>query len=130
LGFPGRSTLGGGWVTEDEEFLLVLVLVVEVCEGVDAIGGADFVRRPTELADGALALFSVGGEAWPLPVRVGVPPRRPPRPPRPRSLLLAPPRPLFSLRTVEPRSSVCLQSSRVEVGPAGGGMESEAMMDR
>jgi len=116
-------------VTEDEEFLpvLVLVLVVEVCEGVDAIGGADFVGP--ELADGALALFSVGGGPWPLPVRVGVPPRRPPRP-RPRSLLLAPPRPLFSLRTVEPRSSVCLQSSLVEVGPAGGGMEREAMMDR
>ena len=126
MGFPGRPTPGGGWVTEDEEFLLVLV--VEVCEGVDAIGGADFVGP--ELADGALALFSVGEGPWPLPVRVGVPPRRPPRPPRPRSLLLAPPRPLFSLRTVEPRSSVCFQSSRVEVGPAGGGMEREAMMDR
>lgn len=43
-------------MTEDEEFLLV----VEVCEGVDAIGGADFAGPG--LADGALELFSVGGE--------------------------------------------------------------------
>ena len=56
LGFPGRPTPGGGWGGEEEEPLLA----VEVCEGVDTIGGADLVG--TGRAGGVSVLFSVGEE--------------------------------------------------------------------
>lgn len=115
LDLSGMSTLGSGWGEDEEEFLLAL----EVCDGADTIEG------------GVFRLFSVGGEPRPLAPLVDVPPRRPPLPPRPRSLRLAPLRPLFRPRGVEVlRSPVWPQSSRVEVGPAGGGMEREAMRVR
>ena len=121
LGLSGRSTPGNGWGCEDEEEFL---LAVEVCDGADTIGGADLVGT-------GLAVFSVGGELRPLAPRVEEPPRRPPLPPRPRSLRLALLRPLFEPRgAAELRSPVCPQSSRVEVGPAGGGREMDAMRDR
>jgi hypothetical protein len=117
------SVRSSGWEGEDEEdFLLAFG-----CGGADTIEGAD-------LGSGFAVVFMVGEELepWPLPPRVEAPPRRPPLPPRPRSLrlALALPRPLFGLRRVDLRSPVCPQSSREEVGPAGGGMEREAMRNR
>jgi hypothetical protein len=58
LDFPGRSTPDGGWGSGEEE----LLLAVEVCEGVDAIGGADLVGAGW--AGGVSVLFSAaaGGE--------------------------------------------------------------------
>lgn len=56
LGFPGRSTAGSGWGSEEEE----LLLAVEVCEGADTIGGADLAG--TGRGGGVSVLFSVGGE--------------------------------------------------------------------
>lgn len=120
LDLSGRSTPGSGWGGEDEEEFL---LALEVCDGADAIEGAG-------LAVGVFMLFSAGGEPRPLAPRVEVPPRRPPLPPRPRSLRPALLRPLFRPRWLELRSPVCSQSSRVEVEPAGGGMEMEAMRVR
>jgi hypothetical protein len=128
LGLSRVSTLGNGWGSGDEEEFLLVVEVCDASDGTDTIGGADLVG--TGLAVGVFTLFSVGGELRPLAPRVEVPPRRP-LPPRPRSLRLALLRPLFEPRgPAELRSPVCPQSSRVEVGPAGGGMEMEAMRDR
>lgn len=56
LCFPGRSTAGDGWGSEEEE----LLRAVEVCVGVVTIGGADLVG--TRRAGGVSVLFSVGGE--------------------------------------------------------------------
>jgi hypothetical protein len=56
LDFPGRSALGGGWGSEEEEFLLA----VEVCEGVGTIEGADLAE--VVWAGGVLMLLSDGGE--------------------------------------------------------------------
>jgi len=125
LDLSGRSTPGSGWGSKDEEEFL---LALEVCDGADTIEGADLVG--TGLGVGVFMFFSVVGEPRPLAPRVEVPPRRPPLPPRPRSPRLALLRPLFWPRRVELRSPVCPQSSRVEVGPAGGGMEREAMRVR
>ena len=119
LDLSGRSTPGSGWGSDDEEEFL---LALEVCDGADAIEGADLVG--TGLAVGVFMLLSVVGEPRPLAPRVEVPPRRPPLPPRPRSLRLALLRPLFGARR---RSPVCSRSSRVEVGPVGGGMVTDAM---
>lgn len=125
LDLSGRSPPGSGWGSEDEEEFLLALEACEACDGADAIEGGDLVGF--ELEVGVFMLLSVVGEPRPLAPRVEAPPRRPPLPPRPRSLRLALLRPLFGPRTVELRSPVCPQSSRVEVGPVGGGMEREAM---